>query len=95
MMEFLINHWRGYAVVFLPIIVIFTSSLILIKGLEAQILTRDEGPIRLVVEDILIPECTLFTIKPLAVTCSHQVINGWCFFFQGHCFEGNLRIPSI
>lgn len=44
MMEFLINHWRGCAVVFLPIIVIFTSSLILIKGLEAQILTRDEGP---------------------------------------------------
>jgi hypothetical protein len=43
-MEFLINHWRGCAVVFLPIIVIFTSSLILIKGLEAQILTRDEGP---------------------------------------------------
>ena len=43
MMEFLINHWRGCAVVFLPIIVIFTSSLILIKGLEAQILTRDEG----------------------------------------------------
>lgn len=48
MMEFLINHWRGCAVVFLPIIVIFTSSLILIKGLEAQILTRDEGPIGLV-----------------------------------------------
>ena len=43
MMEFLRNHWRGYAVVFLPIIVIFTSSLILIKGLEAQNLTRDEG----------------------------------------------------
>lgn len=79
MMEFLINHWRGCAVVFLPIIVIFTSSLILIKGLEAQILTRDEGPNWLVERGYFDSGVYFIYYKARSFNLCHQVINGWFF----------------
>src|SRR4029079_10150550 len=88
-MEFLINHWRGCPVVFLPIIVIFTSSLILNKGLEAQILTRDGAQLGRIGEAILISYYTMFAIKPVAVICSHQVINGSSFFLRT-MFHGKI-----